>query len=289
MPKDTNEYLKVRKYNNHFYYSIYAYSKSTQKQLYTANNTQAQKIAYRDYFKAIMKVIHNVIPKSKLSEFSNTANFINNNTNYINSNSVNNDHKNTRNTLKSLEKTLLNYSKNLDEIELQIDTVYRNMNAGKRALITPLFGTASYYIEKWKNETYIPNPSHQDKLKVETERGEFVRTKSEAFIANFLYSLRDYIDYKYERPLQIIVNGKPETIYPDFTIINLKTGKVYILEHVGRLDLPEYRSSFVWKHNAYIENGLVQNHRIIYTFEVDDEPLNQKRMKQLIRDTVLGR
>ena len=161
------------------------------------------------------------------------------------------------------------------------------MDEGKRMLISPIQDSIQSKINAWHSEQYEINRSHPETLIHPTDRGEFVRSKSEEIIANYLFSKNDVIDYKYERPLNIVVNGKKAIIHPDFTIINLKTGTIYILEHVSRLDLPEYHDAFVFKHRAYIENGMYQNGRIIYSFESAGQPLNMKEIKILINEIIL--
>ena len=115
------------------------------------------------------------------------------------------------------------------------------------------------YVYSYLNrEKYEINTAYPESLTHETERGEMVRSKSEEIIANFLYSLRDQLDYKYERPLELKIKGKKQIIYPEFTIFNYKTGEIFIIEHVSRLDWPNYHDSFVWKYKAYVENGMIQ-------------------------------
>ena len=88
---------------------------------------------------------------------------------------------------------------------------------------------------------------YPENLRYETERGDVVRSKSEVIIANILYQNREHILYKYERPLEIVENGRKKTIYPDFTIINKNTGKITYWEHAGRMDDPYYANDFVKK------------------------------------------
>lgn len=169
-----------------------------------------------------------------------------------------------------------------------INTCYTNMIAGRRHLVPPLIGTAQQKLEAWKNEKYEQNTMYPENLLHETERGEHVRSKSEEMIANYLYSMKDYIDYKYERPLVLRVNGRNEVIYPDFTLINLRTGDMFVLEHVSRLDVPGYHDKFVWKHNAYLENGLIQKGMVLYSFESEGQPFTLKHIKKLVKDIVIG-
>lgn len=174
-----------------------------------------------------------------------------------------------------------------NEYDSAINDCYLSLDEGRKKLISPLIGTAEYQLTAWKNEKYDMNLSYPEGLTRQTDRGERVRSKSEELIANYLYRLRDFVDYKYERPLTLMVNGKEEIIYPDFTIINLRTGEIFILEHVSRLDIQSYHDSFVWKHNAYIENGLIQNGTVLYSFESVNNQLNMGAVKKMIKDIIL--
>lgn len=179
-------------------------------------------------------------------------------------------------------QTLLSF-----EREDKVDGCYTKLVEGRKHLISPLVGTPQQKIDAWRQEEYVQNTQYPENLVHETERGERVRSKSEEMIANYLYSMKDYIDYKYERPLVLRVNGKNETIYPDFTIINLRTGDKFILEHVSRLDASGYHDKFVWKHNAYLMNGFVQKGKVLYSFESEGQPFTLKYVKKLVQDTVL--
>ena len=72
------------------------------------------------------------------------------------------------------------------------------MDEGKRMLISPIQDSIQSKINAWRNEQYEINRSHPETLIHPTDRGEFVRSKSEEIIANYLFSKSDVIDYKYE-------------------------------------------------------------------------------------------
>ena len=63
-----------------------------------------------------------------------------------------------------------------------------------------------------------------------------MRSKSEVIIANILAKNNEHLLYKYERPLEVVIAGHTQTIHPDFTIINIHTGKITYWEHAGRMD-----------------------------------------------------
>ncbi len=89
----------------------------------------------------------------------------------------------------------------------------------------------------------------------------YVRSKSEMNIANIL-AMKE-IPFEYEIPLF----AKDGTMYlPDFTIT--WKGKKYYWEHVGRLDLPEYKQHWEKKKEWYETNFPGQ---LIVTYESDNQ------------------
>ena len=85
-----------------------------------------------------------------------------------------------------------------------------------------------------------------------TEKGEFVRSKSEVIVANLLYSKS--IEYTYEKQLK----GKDGVNkYPDFTIYDADSGNKYYWEHLGMLVNEEYKKDWEKKQKWYKENGIL--------------------------------
>ncbi len=114
------------------------------------------------------------------------------------------------------------------------------------------------------------------KEKHNTDRGETVRSKSELIIANMLYY--SGIPYDYERMLHLKTGYK----CPDFTILNVDTGKVCYLEHMGRMDEEEYRNRNLLKIEEYHASGIYQGEKLFLTFETKEKPLNEKHVRDLI-------
>jgi len=77
----------------------------------------------------------------------------------------------------------------------------------------------------------------------QTESGEMVRSKSEVIVADQL--THHAIPFEYEKYLKAGGYG----FAPDFTI--LVDGKTYYWEHLGRLDLEQYRQNWVIKETWY--------------------------------------
>lgn len=166
----------------------------------------------------------------------------------------------------------------------ELEQVYDDLNDVRKALVTPSVVSKKEHIHKWLEESYEGNPFHPENLKHRTEQGEMVRSKSEMIIANILYQHRDSIRYKYECPLKLLADGIEKTIYPDFTIMNLQTGKIYYYEHAGRMDEPYYTSEFVKKMNLYMANNLLPGRDVVMTFETLANPLDVIVVKNVVEE-----
>lgn len=129
---------------------------------------------------------------------------------------------------------------------------------------------------------------HPENLRFETEQGEFVRSKSEVIIANILYQHSKDILYRYEKPLEVLVDRKVKTIYPDFAILNVHTGKIWYWEHAGRMDDPTYANEFVKKTNAYVANGFLPGKDVVFTYETMANPLEIFTIRRVVEEILVG-
>lgn len=178
-------------------------------------------------------------------------------------------------------KELKNFMKKYQATKIQ--EIYDSLSAERRKLVLPLQMSVKEQVKRWLEDTYEQNAMYPENLRYETEQGEKVRSKSEVIIANTLYQYREDILYKYERPLNVMVDGKMRTIYPDFTVINVHTGKITYWEHAGRMDDPYYAADFVKKMNIYMANNLMIGVDVLLTFETQGSPLDIGIVKQMVR------
>ncbi len=169
-----------------------------------------------------------------------------------------------------------------------IQEIYENLSGVRKKLIKPLVISEEERIRQWNSEQYTGNSFHPENLRYETEQGEYVRSKSEVIVANILYQHRKDILYKYEKPLEVLVDRKIKTIYPDFTILNVHTGKIWYWEHAGRMDDPVYANDFVKKTNMYTANGYLPGKDVIFTYETMANPLEIYTIRRVIEDMLVG-
>ena len=170
----------------------------------------------------------------------------------------------------------------------ELEEIYDNLSVERKNLVMPLQASAKEKVKQWETEVYEKNLMYPENLRFETEKGDMVRSKSEVIIANILYRNRKNILYKYERPLEVIENGRQKTIYPDFTILNKHTGEITYWEHAGRMDDPYYANDFVKKMNTYIANDLLPGRDVVVSFESQSTPLDIKVVKRLVQHLISG-
>lgn len=87
------------------------------------------------------------------------------------------------------------------------------------------------------------------------------------------------IPYRYEE----LLLTKAFPMYPDFTILSPKTGRIVRWEHFGKIDDPDYRVKMNRKMNAYLDDGFVPGVDLIMTFEDKKHPLNIGEVQNMIQ------
>ena len=166
-----------------------------------------------------------------------------------------------------------------------VEEIYETLSPARQKLVAPIIPTDEEYRKQWEAVTYEPGWFKADAAVYITDRGERVRSKSEQLIANLLYRL--HIPYRYEYPIEVVVNGHKKTWRPDFTILDVKNRRELYLEHFGKLDDQEddgnYARNAFEKMKIYEENGMYDGGCMIYSFETNKAPLDIKYVEQKVR------
>ncbi|MBR1827580.1 MAG: hypothetical protein IJ771_07705 [Clostridia bacterium] len=157
------------------------------------------------------------------------------------------------------------------------ENIYALLDLQRALLVHPDVEPTDVFIAKWQGKEYDGNPYPIQK-KHYTARGEIVRSKSEVEIANFLFF--HGIPYRYEYPLKLRDGHQTVTYYPDFVILDPVSRKVILLEHLGRMDDPEYVEEQVRKRRVYEDNGFFEGENIIYTWETGSQPLTRVQLER---------
>lgn len=157
------------------------------------------------------------------------------------------------------------------------ENIYALLDLQRALLVHPDVEPTDVFIAKWQGKEYDGNPYPIQK-KHYTARGEIVRSKSEVEIANFLYF--HGIPYRYECPLKLRDGHQTVIYYPDFMILDPVSRKVILLEHLGRMDDPEYVEEQVRKRRVYEDNGFFEGENIVYTWETGMQPLTRVQLER---------
>ena len=173
--------------------------------------------------------------------------------------------------------------------------------------------TAEGYARKWQNSNNVVKKrrSHKqdDYHKYKTLRGEYVGSKSEVIIADRLFVKG--IPYHYEiafTPEAIIDKSRPvidetgrllgyeaigfgpdspDTLHPDFYVLNKRTRKAYYWEHLGKMDDPEYCRKNFNRFMRILDAGYVIGEDLLVTHEDSKNPLMTESIDRIIERYLL--
>lgn len=182
--------------------------------------------------------------------------------------------------LPTIETEIVHLKKSLNG-QQRLERAYSQLHEGKQILFEPDIVPISKMIQDFNDETYEGLPfSESDKTEYFTHRGERVRSKSEKIIADELD--RHGIPYHYEKPLLLRVDGQMKEFHPDFTAMNVTTGEVKYLEHLGLMDNPNYYGNALAKLDAYERNGLLIGRDVLLLHESAYRPINTRVISDYI-------
>ena len=150
------------------------------------------------------------------------------------------------------------------------------MIPGKRELVQMPYITDERYLSFWKEQEYEGLAFREGFSEYYTRQGLRVRSKSEVIIADVLDEMS--VPFLYEKPIQLDTG----TVYPDFTLLNMRRRKEIYWEHFGMMDDADYRNKAISKIRKYEANGLYQQDSVIWTFETGNYPLSTKDIRKMI-------
>ena len=184
-----------------------------------------------------------------------------------------------------LEKAIRHLKEAINSLE-HLNEAYTRMHEGKQVLFEPDVVPVEKRIRDFRNVTYEGMGfAENDKTEYYTHRGERVRSKSEKIIADELH--RQGIPYHYEMPLQLRVDGQMKEFHPDFTVMNVTTGEVKYIEHLGMMDNPGYYNNVLMKLDVYERNGLLIGRDILLLHESVYRPLNTRIIADYISEFLM--
>lgn len=170
--------------------------------------------------------------------------------------------------------------------EKNLEKIYKDLCRGKKNVVTPMVETDEEFVKNWKNVKYEPSSRWDDvKGEILTIRGERVRSKAEKIIADELFHYG--IPYRYEYPYELVVKNQKKTFRPDFTVLNSRTRKEFLIEHLGMMDKYGYYNSSLNKLDVLEKNGFLIGVNLLLFHETNDEPLSIPLVRQYIEEFLL--
>lgn len=180
------------------------------------------------------------------------------------------------NLIHALERNMGSYD------DKALSKVYEELCEAYGENVPKPFYSNRLLMEKWKNSDYAKLDYKLEKLVYSTNKGEKVRTKIEALVANILFDMQ--IPYRYEARLK----KDAKIFWPDFTLISPVNGRVFYLEIFGMMTDKNYAIDNLKKINDYNKAGIIQGDKLIIVFDSEDAPFDEESFKQTIRILVLG-
>ena len=162
-----------------------------------------------------------------------------------------------------------------------LEEQFRRLHPGRKQLVEPLIKPVEEIVKEFEKIEYVGKGfSEEDETAYYTIKGERVRSKSEKIIADEL--CRYQIPYKYELPVKLLHKNRILQFYPDFTALNKRTGKRWIIEHFGMMDKNSYFENAMQKLDIYEKNGILLGQDLILFHETSSSPLNTSVLRQYI-------
>lgn len=131
---------------------------------------------------------------------------------------------------------------------------------------------------KFKEDYLVRHPDkHPESLTFQRLNGDWMRSKSEGSIADILDMNK--LTWVYELPHLC----KDVWLKSDFTVLSpLDYTSEIIIEHAGRMDIPEYREKFIFSLRKYMEAGYKPNINLFFTFDNLDQTFSQIPVQNII-------
>ena len=171
---------------------------------------------------------------------------------------------------KAIRQVFKNYP------ELQFENIYGGLRDDRKILIKPVAYSDEEYAKQWLAKPYKKKTFSEGDPNYYTLKGERVRSKAEAIIADRLAYYN--IPYKYECP--IMVSG--EVFHPDFTILRMRDRKILYWEHCGMMDKEDYADYAVNRFNKYSKEGIILGKNLFASFETGKHPMDTEAVDKLI-------
>ena len=160
-------------------------------------------------------------------------------------------------------------------------TAFQTMDERIRKYVKPDLSPDDAFARRWL-ATEFEQHRKTEYHRIETLRKDLVISKSEALIADRLFS--EGVPYRYEQILRLGKGFNQMVFYPDFTILNKRTRKLFYWEHLGLLGDRNYCQDNLTKLDTYAKYGIIQGKNLILTYESEGKTLSMAYVMKMIKE-----
>ena len=132
-------------------------------------------------------------------------------------------------------------------------------------------------LDNWARAQFEQSTYKIEQRTQRTSQGLLVRSKSEALIAEKLYEFG--VPFRYEQVLHIGCRD----YFPDFTVRNTRSGKLFYWEHLGLVNNKEYMESCRRKLATYENAGIAPWDNLITTYDDENGNLDLQFVESIIK------
>lgn len=157
--------------------------------------------------------------------------------------------------------------------------VYENLKPYRKELVQPYILPDKLFIQSWLDQPYSGREFFPGDPLIFTKKGTRVRSRIERIMADTLDRME--IPYLYEYPLTL---PSHKTIYPDFTILDVRERTTVLFEHFGMMNDILYRQQALNKIEQYLQAGFYPGYDLLYTFEGSSQGFDTRSFEFLIKN-----
>ena len=163
-----------------------------------------------------------------------------------------------------------------------VEEAYEGLILPRKKLVIPAIMSDEEFGRVWQDVQYTSKGFKAGDKEIYSLGGTRVRSKSEGDLDDMFADLG--VPKRYEYPV-ILWDGR--VIYPDFMLLNVRTRKEYLWEHLGSVDDPAYMRRNTDRINDLIMSGWIPGDNLIISMESDVTPLNINIAKEVARKVLL--
>lgn len=168
------------------------------------------------------------------------------------------------------------------EKSISAEDVYSLLKPERQQYVIPYDGFDQKFVERWYSQHQPWAFNLQPFTGNYTYKGIQFRSRAELILATLLDQLG--IPWVFEYPIQVTKDGYTETIFPDYTVLNVRTRQTFYLEYFGKMSDPKYMETNYRRLKLYEENGIFLGKQLIIIGESQEEPLDIPHTEKVLRE-----